>query len=195
MTKLLAFLTVTLMTIQAHSLVLSEVEVPQSITARDNQTALSLKGAAIRRTYGIIKTYVGQLYLADTNLTAEQILASEGARRMVFHIVTNRARNRRFISSINDSLPQNLSAEEIAVLRPRLDKMGSLLDVPLEKDTVFYIEWEPASQLNYLVVNGELKGSVPGLDINNAILQLWIGENPIGRDFKQEILGLAEARD
>ncbi|WP_419812876.1 chalcone isomerase family protein [Bacterioplanoides sp.] len=195
MNKLLAFLTATFISIHTHALILNDVEVPETITALNNNTQLALKGAAIRRAYGIVKSYVGQLYVSDTSLNAEELLASNNARRMVYHVTSNRVSYRRFISSINNGLPLNLTDEEIAAIRPRLESMKSFLDVDFGEGTIVYIEWDPNDGLNHVMVNNELRGSVPGRDLNDAILKLWIGKNPVGRDFKQEILGLSTPQD
>lgn len=195
MNKLLAFLTATFISIHTHALILNDVEVPETITARDNSTQLALKGAAIRRAYGIVKSYVGQLYVSDTSLNAEELLASNNARRLVYHVTSNRVSHRRFISSINDGLALNISAEEIAAIRPQLDELEDILDVNFTEGTVIYIEWDPTTGLNHLALNDEFKGSIPGRALNDAILKLWIGKNPVGRDFKQEILGLSTPQD
>lgn len=192
MKQLLVFLTVIFIATHTQALVLNDVEVPETVTTLDKQTTLYLKGAAIRRAYGIVKSYVGQLYVSDTSLNEEALANSEGnePRRMVFHVTSNRVSYRRFISSINDGLPLNISDAEIAEITPRMDQAKAFLNIDIGEGTIIYIEWEPQTGMNHFVVNGQLKGSVPGIDLNNAILKLWIGKNPVGRDFKQEILGL-----
>jgi hypothetical protein len=41
-----------------------------------------------------------------------------------------------------------------------------------------------------VTINNEVKGIIPGKDYFRALLSIWIGENPVGRDFKDDILGL-----
>lgn len=192
MKQLLTFLTIVLMTTSTQALVLNDVEVPATVTTLNNQTTLYLKGAAIRRAYGIVKSYVGQLYVTDPALNEEALVNSKGdrARRMVFHVTSNRVSYRRFISSINDGLPLNISDEEIAKITPSLEQAQSFLNIDIGDGTIINVEWEPETRLNHFVVNGELKGSVPGIGLNNALLKLWIGKNPVGRSFKKGILGL-----
>lgn len=192
MKQLLSFLTVILIAASTQARVLNDVEVPETVTTLDNQTTLYLKGAAIRRAYGIVKSYVGQLYVSDISLNEEAIADSKGdtPRRMVFHITSDRVSYRRFISAINDGLPLNISDAEIAKITPRLEEAKSFLDIEIGEGTIIYIEWDPKNGMNHFVVDGQLKGSVPGIDLNNALLKLWIGKSPVGRDFKKEILGL-----
>ena len=41
-----------------------------------------------------------------------------------------------------------------------------------------------------ITINNQVKGVIPGKDYYRAMLSIWIGDNPVGRTFKDDILGL-----
>jgi hypothetical protein len=40
-----------------------------------------------------------------------------------------------------------------------------------------------------VVVNGEVKGRVPGEEFNRALLRIWFGERPVDDSLKRAMLG------
>ena len=51
----------------------------------------------------------------------------------------------------------------------------------------------PSEQVSRIVINGIVRGSVPGKDLNDALLRIWVGEHPVSDRFKQQVLGVAKA--
>jgi hypothetical protein len=39
-------------------------------------------------------------------------------------------------------------------------------------------------------INGTEKGKVPGADFNRALLEVWLGEEPVDSDLKRALLGI-----
>ena len=50
------------------------------------------------------------------------------------------------------------------------------------------IDYIPGSGTQ-VIIGGKNKGIIPGKQFSDALLSIWVGENPVGGGFKQDILG------
>ena len=178
-----------LFSISANSLTIDGIEIKEVIPATAKAPELQLKGASVRRAYAIVDTYIGQLYVEDPALDAQQLIDQDKARRMVFHVVSNRVSARRFTNAINEGLSINISQQQMAGIKPRVEKLVKLFDHKFVQGTIGYIQWYPKEQLSRIVIDGVVKGSVAGKDLNDAMLKIWIGEHPVSERFRREVLG------
>lgn len=171
------------------ALTIEGVEIRQVIPATKDTPELKLKGASVRRAYAIVDTYIGQLYLENASLNEEDILQTDQGRRMVFHVLSSRVSARRFANAINEGLSINLSKDESKRIKPRIDQLIGLFDHKFVKGTIGYIEWLPEQGVSRIVLDEEIKGTVTGKDLNDALLKIWIGEHPVSERFKRQVLG------
>lgn len=177
----------------AQAITIFKLDFPDLHQATELSPELYLRGASVRKVYGIVNTYVGLLYVADKNLAPEDIVESDVSRRMEFHLISNRVTSRRFINVIEEGLALNTTREQMVAIEPRLLKLFELFDYKFVKGTVGFIEWVPSEQVSRIVINGIVRGSVPGKDLNDALLRIWVGEHPVSDRFKQQVLGVAKA--
>ncbi len=175
--------------LQAQALTLEGVDVPELLPATKDSPELHMRGASIRRVYGFVEVYVGALYVGDNTLADEQIIDADIARRMTFYVTSSRVSARRFTNAIQDGLSINVSKEKMEELSERLEKLVSLFDHKFVEGTVGYIEWHPESQSTIIAIDGNVRGSIPGKDLNDSLLKIWIGEKPVSERFKKEVLG------
>lgn len=166
---------------------------PIEHSATDDSPVLHLQGASVRRVYGMVNTYVGLLYVSDKTVAADEIASADIARRMEFHLLSNRVTSGRFVKVIEEGLALNTTPDEMANLESRVQKLFELFDYKFVKGTIGWIEWVPQEQVSRVVINGVTRGTVPGKDLSDALLRIWIGDNPVSDRFKQEVLGLAKA--
>lgn len=175
--------------LQAQALTLEGVDVPERLPATKDSPELHMRGASIRRVYGFVEVYVGALYIGDNTLADEQIIDADVARRMTFYVTSSRVSARRFTNAIQDGLSINVSKEKMEELSERLEQLVSLFDHKFVEGTVGYIEWHPESQSTIIAIDGNVRGSIPGKDLNDSLLKIWIGEKPVSERFKKEVLG------
>ena len=187
--KLYALLLTLTVAFPTNALVIHELEITEVVPATAQHAEMQLKGASVRRAYGIVDTYVGVLYVADPNLSDEKLISADAARRMVFHVVSSRVSARRFTNAINEGLSINIDRETMKTIKPRVDKLVSLFDHKFVEGTIGYIQWNPEQQQSHIVIDGVEKGTVKGKDLNDAMLKIWIGEQPVSERFKAEVLG------
>lgn len=187
----LFFLSIMMLPHAASALTIDGYDIPHVIPATSQHAELTLNGASMRIYYGVVDTYIGKLYMENPVTDGEALVAADEYKRMVFQVVMKRISGRRMAKAMYDALQLDLSQEEAANLEERLQLMVELFDGSLKKGEEGYIEWVPGIG-SRIVIKGDVKGIIPGKDLNDAILNIWVGDNPVGTTFKRQVLGLEE---
>ncbi len=177
--------------LSVNALTIDGYEIAQVIPATSQHAELKLNGASMRVLYGVVDTYIGKLYMENPVTDEKALVEADEYKRMVFQVVMKRISGRRMAKAMYDALQLTLSAEEAANLEERLLLLVELFTSSLKKGQEGYIEWVPGEG-SRIVINDEVRGIIPGKDLNDAILNIWVGENPVGSVFKRQILGLEE---
>lgn len=173
------------------ALTIDGYEIPQIIPATSQHAELKLNGASMRILYGVVDTYIGKLYVENPVTDADVLIAANEYKRMVFQVALKRVSGRRMATALYEALHLNTTREEANRLESRILQIVEMFDTRLTKGEDGYIEWVPGKG-SRVVVRGEEMGIIPGKDLNDAILRIWIGDNPVGNTFKRQVLGLEE---
>lgn len=182
------FLSVSLLiSAAAHSRVIAETEFSELLPQTAEQPELHLNGASIRSYYYLVDTYVGLLYMENPSNNAEAIINDDGYKRIIYHVLMNRVSGRRIATAMYESLQLNVSSDEAVVLEDRLNQLVKMFDSKMKRGDEGYVDYLPGVGTR-VVIKGEVKGILPGKDLYDALLKIWIGENPVSRHFKEEIL-------
>lgn len=193
--RLSAFILVSLLlpfwTSFASALVIDDHEIESIIPATSHHPELKLNGASMRVLYAVVDTYIGKLYVETPTTDENAIIEADEFKRMVFHVAMKRVSGRRIAKAMYDALQLNLTAEEALALEDRLRLLVDLFDVSLKRGEEGYIEWVPGIG-SRIVINDKETGIIPGKDLSDAILKIWIGDNPVGNRFKKQILGIEQ---
>ena len=72
-------------------------------------------------------------------------------------------------------------------LRGRIDSFNAMFPGVVEGD-VIYLDYIPGTGTR-VTINNERKGEIPGSDFNNALMDIWLGEEPADRKLKKAMLG------
>lgn len=173
-----------------HAYSVADVQLSEVVPATAKRPELRLNGASLRELYLLIETYVGALYLEKPSTDAEAILSSETHKRMVFHVMMKKVGARRIANALQEALVMNVTKEQHKNLQNEIDLMLSFFDGKLHRGEESHFDYIPGVGTQ-VTVNNEVKGMIPGQDFYRALLSIWIGENPVGRSFKEDILGLS----
>lgn len=171
------------------AITVENVDVPEVVPATADSPEMTLRGASVRRVYGFVEVYVGALYLKNSALEDKEVIRVDDPRRMVFYVTSERVSARRFTNAIQEGLAINITTGEMAAMSERVNQLVSLFDHKFVEGTVGYIEWVPELQESRIVIDDTVRGSVPGKDLNDALLKIWIGDHPVSERFKEEVLG------
>ena len=167
--------------------------VKYAATAQVAGSTLQLNGAGIRYKF-IIKVYTAGLYLGSKAGTPEAVLAAPGPKRM--HVVMLRdidgnELGKLFTRGMQDNAPR----EEFSKSIPGTLRMADIFSArkKLLAGDSFSVDWVPGVGTTVLV-NGKAQGDpVKEPEFFNALLRIWLGNNPADRMLKEALLGHAAA--
>lgn len=178
-----------LMTSNVNAYTVDGVDFSEVVPANAERPELKLNGASLRELYLLIETYVGALYLENPSTDAQAILDSEEHKRMVFHVMMKKVGARRIANALQEALVMNVTKEEHKKLSKEIDQMLSYFDGKMHRGEEAIFDYIPGKGTQ-ITINNQVKGVIPGKDYFRAMLSIWIGENPVGRTFKDDVLGL-----
>ncbi len=184
--KLPVFLTILLLgTIPARALEIEGVNIPPKTTV--NGQTLVLNGAGLRSFVLLvvpIKVYVASFYAPAPLRTAAAVNASPGPLQLNFTFL------------------QTVSQNQVAkAWRSQFDASTTFNYDGFAKDRDTFIGFFGALKSGdvqtveivggdtRVLVNGSLKGTIPGPNFSKAFLSLWFGSNPVTSDLKAALLG------
>ncbi len=186
MRKLLTFILFALCFTLANAREVAGVELPEKINMGAAGTELVLNGAGIRKKF-FFSIYLASLYLPSTTGDAGAILTANQPNRVQMDILYSEVKKEKLVAGWNDGFAANHSAEQLQPLKDRLDRFNGMFDTLVSGDLV---------QLDYLpdagtrvTINGEERGVIAGQDFNQALLRVWLGESPVTKSLKRDLLG------
>jgi hypothetical protein len=162
-----------------------EETLPSAIDA--DSVPLFLNGFATRKMLFIVDVYVGALYVERKSNDAGQLLKGDQHRIMQFDMLRD-VRGRRIVNAFYEGMQLNVSPERIRKLEPEIKSVISMFDQKLKEGETAVLEYIPSVGTR-VTLAGREKGVIPGKDLFDAILSIWIGENPVSKNFKDQILG------
>ena len=148
-----------------------------------NGNRLTLRGASLLRYLVVIKAYAGAFYL-EAGLPPDRAL-DDVARQLVLHYFHAIPAD-GFARATAAMIEKNVSAEQFARMAPGIDRMNALYrDVaPGDRYTATYLPGVGTE----LALNGQSLGTVPGADFSRAFFSIWIGDHPIDKGFRNDLL-------
>ena len=146
---------------------------------------LDLKGAGLLRYLGIFKVYAGAFYL-DAEAALDDALADRAKRFEVQYFRGFKGSD--FGPATIELMAQNVDGATMERLADEIALHNSLYpDVnPGDRATLTYLPGIGTE----LVINGEVRGVIPGAEFASALFSIWIGEQPIDDGFKKQLMGL-----
>ncbi|GLQ33047.1 chalcone isomerase family protein [Litoribrevibacter albus] len=179
----------------SHAAMISDVEIADDVSLGDGNAELHLNGAALRKKYLIVQVYVGGLYLEKTSKDPVEIIQADGYKRMLFHVLLKRVSARKVANALNEALVINISKDEHEMLKPQIDEFLSLFDdIRLHKGDEVTIDYLPGKGTLVHIPEKEDR-LLEGKAFYDALLKVWIGPQPVSKDFKQQMLGVSEEMD
>ncbi|HAY40313.1 MAG TPA: hypothetical protein DCY53_13875 [Desulfobacteraceae bacterium] len=146
---------------------------------------MKIQGTGLFRYLGFIKAYVGALYLEEGS-SVEDILTDTPKRLEVeyFHDL----KGEDFGITTNKILSKNTNALTLQKIRPQIDYHNSLYEDVHTGDR-YSLTYIPGRGTE-LALNGKTKGIIKGADFASALFSMWLGEFPMNKPFKDQLLGL-----
>lgn len=161
-------------------------------TAMDIRGAkLVLNGAGVRYK-AVFKVYAAGLYLGRKAATPEEVLATPGAKRLhitMLREIDSNELGKLFTRGVQDNAPK----AQMSKLIPGLIRMGQIFSDQkrLATGDVFTIDWVPGAG-TVISVKGVVQGEpFKEPEFFDALMRIWLGENPADWKLKDALLGKA----
>ena len=146
---------------------------------------LELQGTGLLRYLGAIRVYVGALYLEE-GVSLKDVLSDRPKRLEVeyFHAI----KKEDFGTAPNRLILKNTDSQILQKIRPQIEYHNSLYEdvQPGDRYSLTYIPGRGTE----LALNGKTTGVVKGADFASALFSIWLGEFPINKHFRRQLLGL-----
>lgn len=188
MKNIATFALLSALSMSSQALNVANIEVSDELAATDETPSLKLNGAALRELYLLIETYVGALYLESPSADPQVIINSQQHKRMEFHVLMKKVSARRLSNALHEALLLNISKQEHKQLQPAIETMLSFFEGNLRAGDKVVFEYQPGLGTK-VQIGKSLKGTIAGKDFYSAMLKIWVGESPVSREFKEQILG------
>jgi hypothetical protein len=174
-----------LISLPAHAKEIGGVMVQESLQTGDG-TVLQLNGAGIRSKF-FFDIYIAKLYMEHPAKSAAEVIAAPGRKQLIMHFLYDKVEKEKLVEGWNDGFTGNTKADEVALLQERINQFNELF-VDVKKDDVILLDFTPDQGTVVTIVNIE-KGTIPGKDFNDALLRIWLGEKPVTKGLKKQLLG------
>ena len=146
---------------------------------------LRIQGTGLLKYLGFIKAYVGALYLEEGS-SIKDVLSDKPIRLEVeyFHAL----KGEDFGITTNKVITRNTDAQTLNRIRPQIDYHNSLYEdvQPGDRYSLTYIPGRGTE----LALNGKPKGIIKGAEFASALFSMWLGEFPMNKPFKEQLLGV-----
>lgn len=165
---------------------IAKVTIPDQITQDGSGEALVLNGAGIRYKF-IFKIYIGALYLPQQIAVADEIINSNGPKRILMHFLYDKVEKQDLENAWREGFSANHDQAVMDQLEQRINRFSALFADVVKGDVIWLDNIPGAGTRVYF--NGEMKDTIPGDDFFPALLRIWIGSDPVTTALKRAMLG------
>jgi len=151
---------------------------------------LQLNGLALRTRF-IFQVYVAGLYLPAKATSANEAIYSKGPKRIIL-VMMRDATAEQFVESIDGGMRANNSEAQIAAVKKQVDELTAMIRAvgQSKKGARIVLDYVPSDGGTTLSVDGVAQGKpMAGEAFFQALLRIWLGEDPVQLDLKEALLG------
>ena len=169
-----------------HAREFGGVQFPDKMALPNTTKTVQLNGVGYRKKF-FIKVYIGALYTEKLARSRDEVVAMDGPNRVLMHFLHEEVSQEKLVDAWNEGFEENMSEDDLEKLRPQIDRFNAMFPTVRQGD-VIYLDYIPGTGTR-VTINDEQKGVIPGKDFNNAMLDIWLGEEPASGKLKKAMLG------
>ncbi|MCG8054275.1 MAG: chalcone isomerase family protein [Candidatus Thiodiazotropha endolucinida] len=163
------------------------INLVETMQRAEDGVTLELNGAGVREKF-FFDIYVAALYLQQKSNQASVILNSEAAARVEMRMLYSEVKQEKFVQGWNDGFSANLGEAQFKQLVERLNQFNGWFETLTEGEMI-ELDYFPGKGTR-VKIKGVEKGVIPGGDFFQALLSVWLGEKPVTKSLKEDLLGL-----
>jgi len=145
---------------------------------------LVIEGAGLHRYMIVLKGYAAALYLGQGHSSDELFDDIPKCLQIVyFHAIPAQG----FVRATQHGFEANLAPEDLEGLKDQIGRLYECYQDVKKQDRYSFI-YHPSTGPE-LQLNGEILCRFDSLQFANAVLSIWLGENPLDKRLKEDLLG------
>lgn len=147
---------------------------------------LTLSGAGIRSKF-FMDLYVSSLYNQES-LPAGELMEGQTATTIQLDIISSMITSEKMTASMEDGFAQS-AGKHLPQLKEQISQFTQAFSAPVSEGDTFQIVSIPGQPVE-LIKNGTKLVAVEGELFRSVLLGIWLGDDPLDDDLKEEMLGL-----
>ncbi|HZH02162.1 MAG TPA: chalcone isomerase family protein [Myxococcaceae bacterium] len=159
----------------------SGITLPESATVAGKPVVLN--GAGVRKKF-VFKVYVAGLYVETPSRDEAMLLSSDQVKQIQLWMLRDLDR-KQIVEAIRKGFERNARAR-MPALQARLDQFTAKIP-DVKKGSQLVITYQPG--VGTQVSGAGESTSVPGKDFADALLSVWLGDEPVDGGLKKGLLG------
>lgn len=148
---------------------------------------LLLNGAGLRSKL-FFKVYVAAFYVSQKSPTPAVLLDAGNPRRMSLILLRDLDAETLY-RALHDGLKDNNSEAELAALKTTIDQFAAIMQKIGNARSGETVAIDFTGDGVGVSLNGEGRGKVLSAPFGQALLKVWLGENPVDASLKKALLG------
>lgn len=145
---------------------------------------LLINGAGLREKY-FMDLYVAALYVPKKTTDSKKVIYDDTEMAIHIKIISSSVTRERFIESVNEGFA---ISKHGSASKEEIKKFVGFFSEPIQNGDKIYLDYIPGKGVR-VTKNGEVKGTVPGLEFKKALFGIWFGTPPVQESLKNEMLG------
>ena len=172
-----------LMSVSASAREISGVEVPETLSIDSQQ--LQLNGAGVRSKF-FMDLYVGGLYLPEKATTTTTVL-SENSAVVSLKILSGLITSEKMRNAIEEGF-DDATEGKTQPIAEEIKHFTALFEDEIKVGDEFLLVTNKQHGVT-AYKNGVAKDTIAGEDFREALLKIWLGDDPAQKSLKKEMLG------
>lgn len=137
-----------------------------------------------------VDVYVQALYLTNLTQDAQYILESDTEMAVRLQILSNLVSSKKLSKSLNKGMEKSVGEENMKQFESQILLLESLLSSEdTKKDDAFNLIYNPIDTSIWVYKNDKFEGKIPGFEFKKAFFGIWLSNNPVDEDLKNDLLG------
>ncbi len=163
------------------------VIVPRTIDFQNNTLELNGFGTRSKLWFDV---YVQALYLTKLSQDPKQILESDTEMAVRIQIISSLVTSKKLSKAFNKGLIKSVGEENIVKIQPQVDLLNKFISREDTKNgDSFNLIYNPSDKSIWVYKNDHLEGKVPGIEFKKAFFGIWLSDDPVDKDLKNDLLG------
>jgi hypothetical protein len=163
------------------------VTVPRTIVFKEK--TLTLNGVG-ERSKMFTELYVQALYLSQLTQDANLILESDIEMAIRIQITSSLVTSKKLSKALAKGMEKSVGQDGILKLTKEVQELENLIGREITKaGDSFNLFYNPFDKSLWIYKNDKYEGKIESFEFKKAFFGIWLSENPVDKDLKNELLG------